>query len=107
MKTTTIALLAGAGALAAVSALANHHEGDKKKDGDYDREAKFEEKFNKVDANGDGTVTGEEFLAYKQAEAEEEWAKWAEAAGDDGAVSLEEAKAHHKAMKEKKKDKDA
>lgn len=103
MKTTTIALIAGAGMFAAASALANHHEG--KKDGDHDWEAKFEEKFNKVDANGDGNVTGEEFLAYKQAKAEEEWAEMAEAAGDDGAFSLEEAKAHHKAMKEKKKEK--
>lgn len=101
MKTTTIALIAGAGALAAASALAEHHE--KKMEGDHDWEAKFEEKFNAVDANGDGNVSGEEFLAYKQAKAEEEWAKWAEAAGDDGAVSLEEAKAHHKAMKEEKK----
>lgn len=101
MKTTTIALIAGAGALAAASALAEHHE---KKEGDHDWEAKVEEKFSAVDANGDGNVSGEEFLAYKQAKAEEEWAMWAEAAGDDGQVSLEEAKAHHKAMKEEKKE---
>lgn len=93
MKKTTIALITGASALAAVSAFAEHHE----KSGDMDWEAKLEAKFAEVDANGDGNVSGEEFLAYKRAQAEKEWAKWAEAAGEDGMVSLEEAKAHHEA----------
>ena len=96
MKTTFCALLVGAGALVSSAAIA----GDKK-DGDYDWEAKVEEHFNKVDANGDGQVTREEFLAYKAAKAEKEWDKHAEAAGDDGQVSLDEAKAMHKAKKEK------
>ncbi len=107
MKKTTLALIAGAGALAAASAFAEHHE---KKEG-YDWEAKLEAKHAEVDANGDGNVSGEEFLAYKKAEAEKEWAKWAEVAGDDGVVSLDEAKAHHaakmaekEAMKEHKGD---
>ncbi|WDI32016.1 hypothetical protein PUV54_02280 [Hyphococcus flavus] len=107
MKKTTFALIAGASALAAASAFAEHHE----KKGEMDWEAKLEAKFAEVDANGDGNVSGEEYLAYKRAEAEKEWTKWAEAAGDDGMVSLDEAKAHHEAkmaekaaMKKEKKD---
>lgn len=100
MKTTAFALFAGAAALAGASALANHH-GDK---GAKDWEAKLETKFAAVDANGDGNVSGEEFLAHKRAEAEAEWEKWAEAAGDDGVVSLDEAKAHYEAKMAEKKD---
>jgi hypothetical protein len=91
-KTTTFALIAGASALAAASAFAEHHE---KKEG-MDWEAKLEAKFAEVDANGDGSVTADEFRTYKLEQAEKEWAAWTE--GDaDGMVSLEEAKAHHKA----------
>lgn len=99
----TFALIAGASVLAAAAAVAEHHE---KKEG-YDWEAKLEAKFAEVDANGDGNVSADEYLAYKRAEAEKEWAKWAEAAGDDGMVSLDEAKAHHEAKmadKEAKKE---
>ncbi len=100
MKKSTIALIAGASALAAASAFASGHG---KKEGDYDWEAKVEEHFNAVDANNDGQVSGEEYLAYKRAKAEESWEKMADAMGDDGMLSLEEAKAHHKAKKEKMK----
>ncbi|WP_425407839.1 hypothetical protein [Hyphococcus sp.] len=93
MNKTVFSLIAGAGALAASSAIAGHHE-----EGKMDHEAKLEAKFAEVDANGDGNVSSEEYMAYKTAEAESEWAKWAESAGDDGMVSLEEAKAHQAAM---------
>ena len=112
MKKTIFTLTAGAVALAASAAIAGHHEGKKEmSEADYKAkmEAKLEEKFAKVDANGDGAVTSEEYMAYKTAEAEAEWAKWTE--GDaDGQVTLAEAKAmqaermaEKKAMKEAKK----
>lgn len=98
MKKSMITLLVGASALAAGAVYA----GDK--DGDYaaKAEAKLEKKFGKVDANGDGSVTADEFMAYKTAEAEAEWAKWTEN-DDDGVVTLAEAKAMQAAhMAEKK-----
>ncbi len=98
MKAKLIALMTGAAALASGAALA----GDKK-DGDYDWEAKVEEKFNKVDGNSDGQITRDEFLAYKAGKAEKEWDEHADAVGDDGQLSLDEAKAAHKARMEKKK----
>lgn len=104
MNKTTLSLFAGFAALAAASAFANHHE--KKSDGDWD--AKIAARFAEIDANGDGNISGDEFLAYKRSEAEKHWAKMAEGAGDDGMVSREEMKAMHKAkmeeMKEKKMD---
>lgn len=103
MKKSVLAIVTGLGALAAASAFANHHEG--KKEGEHNWEAKLSEKFSKVDANNDGNISSEEYMAYKQAEAEKEWAKWATAAGDDGMVSLEEAKAHHMAMMKEHKEK--
>ena len=100
MKAKLIALMTGAAALASSAALA----GDKK-DGDYDWEAKVEENFNKVDSDGNGQITRDEFLAYKAGKAEKEWDDHADVAGDDGQVSLDEAKAAHKARMEKKKKK--
>lgn len=100
MKKTAIALIAGAGALAAASAFAEHHEG--KKEG-YDWEAKLAEKFAAIDTDGSGAISSEEFMAYKMAEAEKSWAN--HDLGDDGELSLEEAKAHHMAMMKAKKDK--
>ena len=97
MKKTTLSILVAAGALAAASALA----GDKKDGKDWD--AKMDAHFAEIDANGDGNISGEEFLAYKAAKAEEHWAKMAEGAGDDGMVSREEMKAMHKAKKEEMK----
>lgn len=93
MKTRTLILIAGASALAVAGAVA----GEKK--GDADWKAELETKFTEIDANSDGNMSGEEFLAYKQAQAEKEWTKWAEVAGDDGLVSLEEAMAHYEAKK--------
>jgi len=65
-----------------------------------DWEAKLEEKFNAVDANGDGSVTEAEYLAHKAAEASE---SYAELSGGDGSLTLDEAKAAYKAKKEKYK----
>ncbi len=103
MKRTIFTLTAGAVALAAGAAIA----GDEKKKMSWDEkkakmEAKLEEKFAKVDANGDGSVTSAEYMAYKTAEAEKDWAKWVE--GDaDGAITLDEAKAKQAAKMAEKK----
>lgn len=97
MNKKALPILVGVGAFAAATALA----GDKKDGKDWD--AKIDAHFAEVDANGDGNISSDEFLAYKSAKAEEHWAKMAEGAGDDGMVSLEEMKAMHKAKKEKKK----
>jgi Ca2+-binding EF-hand superfamily protein len=99
MNKTTLALLAGAAALAAATAFANPD----KKDGDW--EAKLSAHFAEIDANTDGNISGDEFLAYKAAEAQKHWDMMAANAGDDGVISLEEMKAHHKAMKAEMKDK--
>jgi RNA exonuclease 4 len=105
MRKTIFTLTAGAVALAAGAAFAGHHEGKKemtKEEKMAKMEAKLEEKFAKIDANSDGSISADEFMAYKTAEAEADWAKWTE--GDaDGAVTLEEAKAMQaKKMAEKK-----
>ncbi len=105
MKKTIFTLTAGAVALAAGAAMAGHH-GDKKKMSAEEykakMEAKLEEKFAKIDANGDGSVTSAEYMAYKTAAAEKDWAEWTEG-DDDGAITLEEAKAKQAAhMAEKK-----
>ena len=104
MKKTIFTLTAATVALAAGAALAGH--GEKKEMSAEEHKAKMEaklaEKFAKVDANEDGSITSAEFMAYKTAEAEEEWAKWTEG-DDDGAVTLEEATAKmHAHMAEKK-----
>ena len=94
----TIALTA----VIAIAAASAAHAGDKK-EGDW--EAKMEEKFAKIDANNDGRIDRDEYLAYKASAAEKDWDKWVEkAGGDDGAVTLEEAKAHHKAKMAEKKE---
>ena len=98
MNKTTLSLFAGFAALAAASAFANHHE--KKSDGDWDD--KIAAHFAEIDANGDGNISSEEFLAYKAAQAEKHWAKMAEGAGDDGMISLDEMKAMHKAKMDAK-----
>jgi len=104
MKKTIFTLTAGAMALAASAAMAGDDKGKKMswEDKQAKMEAKLEKKFAKVDANGDGTVTSDEYMAYKTAEAEKDWAKWVE--GDaDGAITLDEAKAKQAAhMAEKK-----
>lgn len=92
MDMRTLAILAGAGALAAVGAVA----GDKAHQGDW--EASLEKTFNAMDVDGDGNVVGDEFLAYKAAQARIEWERWSAVAGDDAAVSYAEAKAHMEAQ---------
>ncbi|MEO1252090.1 MAG: hypothetical protein AAFW81_07085 [Pseudomonadota bacterium] len=95
MRKAIITLTAGAAALAMGAAFAGHHEGKKEMSWE-EKEAKamaeLEEMHAKVDANGDGSVTEDEYMAHKAAEAAKKWAKWTE--GDaDGAITLEEAKA--------------
>ncbi len=97
MKKSTFALLVSAAAIMSTGAYA----GDKDKKKDWN--AKIEQHFAEVDANGDGNISEDEFLAYKSAKASEYWGKMAEGAGDDGMISLDEMKAMHKAKMEKKK----
>ena len=87
MKKSVVIVLA-AGLVAAGAAFA----GEK---GDW--EAKVEAPFKEVDANADGSVTEDELVAFMTAKAKKEFASMA---GDDGMVSLDKAKAHHKAKHE-------
>lgn len=104
MKKTIFTLTAVAVALAAGAAMAGPEHKDHMSDAEHKAkmEAKLAEKFAKIDANGDGSVSSAEYMAHKTAEAEKDWAKWTE--GDaDGAVTLEEATAKmHAHMAEKK-----
>jgi hypothetical protein len=59
--------------------------------------AKVEVHFKEVDANADGQVTEAELIDYMTAKAKSEFA---EASGGDGVMTLDEAKAHHKAKHE-------
>jgi len=98
MKTSTIALIAFAGVFATASAFAHSHEG---KDGmKMDMAARAEAHFAEVDADGDGSITEAEFLEYRMAKAK---AAFAEMAGEDGVISLDEAQAHHAAKMAKHK----
>jgi hypothetical protein len=65
-----------------------------------DMDKMVESHFAEVDADSDGSVTEAEYLDYKMAKAKEKFAKMA---GDDGALSLEEAKAAHAAKMEEHK----
>lgn len=103
MKKTTIALFAGASALAAASAFAGHHEGMSDEEKMAAWNAKIEAKFAEVDTDADGQITKEEYMAYKMAEAEAAWDDHADYLGDDGMASLDEAKAYHKAKWAEKK----
>lgn len=84
---------------AAATAVANHRDATD----DYDWQARLEQRFTKIDANKDGKISKEEFLAYEKTAAEKAWESYAAAAGDDGVLSLEEAKAFHAAKMEKRK----
>lgn len=86
-----IAVCAGIGAIGVAAAIAGHHE---------DWEAKVEEHFAKVDSDASGSISEAEYVAYVTEKAR---AEFAEAAGDDGTISLDEAKAHHQAKMEKHK----
>jgi len=92
MKKTTLTItVLGIFAFAATGAIA----GDK-------WEAKMEAKFTAIDANGDGGVSEAEYLAYK---AEKARSSFAEISGDDGVLTLAEAKAARKAEYAKKRKK--
>ncbi len=97
MKKFAIALTVGAGVLTAAAAFANHHEGAAE-EAAANVEPTFEDTFAGIDTSGDGNVNSEEFMAYKIAAAEKEWAELATVAGEDGLLSLAEAKAHYEAQ---------
>jgi hypothetical protein len=92
---------AGAALALATAAYADHHgagaqgAGKGKTDGGW--EAKVEKHFAEVDADKNGAVTEAEMIAWATAKAKADFA--AAAAGDDK-VTLEEAKAHHRAKHE-------
>ncbi len=90
MMKTVLTLLIGAIALAVTGAFASRSDDA----GNASPEMRLEEKIAEIDVNGDGGISGEEYVAFKTAMAEEEWASLMEAAGDDGVISLEEALAH-------------
>ncbi|MEM9015362.1 MAG: hypothetical protein AAGB02_09710, partial [Pseudomonadota bacterium] len=92
MNTKLLATVASAVVFSAGAAFAGHHEG-----GEKDWEAKVEEKVAAMDADGNGSVSESEYLAYKAGKASKEWTKMAEGAGDDGEVSADEAKAMYAA----------
>ena len=91
MRKVAITALTAVFALATTSAFANHHE---------EREAKFAEKFAAMDTDGNGTVSEEEYVAAAATKASKKFAK---VAGDDGELTLEEAKAAKKKKHKKKK----
>ena len=87
-----------AAAAAAFAATAAYAGGEGKKGADAEAmNAKVEAHFNEVDANADGQVTETELVDYMTAKAKSEFA---EASGGDGVMTLDEAKAHHKAKHE-------
>jgi hypothetical protein len=84
---TGAALALGAGA----TAIANHHGGGKMMG---DKGAMMEAHFAEMDADKSGAVTEEEFVAFAVARAK---AKFAEIAGDDASLTLDDMRAHHAA----------
>ena len=90
---------AGAALAFATAAYADHQDagakGAGKKDGGW--EAMVEKHFAEVDADRSGAVTEAEMIAWATAKAKADFA--AAAAGDDK-VTLDEAKAHHRAKHE-------
>ena len=100
-------ILAGAGAAALFAGAAMAQQGQGMGPGKGmgpggmgkgDPAAMMEAHFAQMDANSDGLITHDEFIAYQMQRAEQRWARFSSHAGDDGAVSLEEAKAHHDEM---------
>jgi len=94
----TIVVFAGAGAIALVGAayaqmVMGPGKGMMKGD-----PAMMENHFAQMDADANGVVTHDEFIALQMQIAEQRWAMFSSHAGDDGAVSLDEAKAHHADM---------
>lgn len=98
MNKMTLAFLAGASALAvAATAYANYRDTKGAKEG-AGWETMMESHFTEMDANKDGNVSHDEFIAFQAKQNEQRWAKFSAEAGDDGVVSLEEAKLHHASM---------
>ena len=93
-------VFAAAAVVAASAAVAGEKAaGEKSKGMDHAAmEAKMNEKmeahFKEIDANGDSKIDEQELVDYAVAKAKTEFASMA---GDDGAVTLDEMKAHHKA----------
>jgi len=87
-------------ALAATGALAAHQKmsPDKMMPDQDMMDAKMEEHFAAVDANGDGKISEKELVAYVTKKAK---ADFAAMAGGDKFVTLDEMKAHHQAMHRK------
>jgi Ca2+-binding EF-hand superfamily protein len=86
---------AAVAALATSVAFAGERSGKGMDAKDWD--AKIESHFKEVDADADGQVTEAELVAYMTAKAKSDFAAMS---GGDGAVTLDEAKAHHKAKHE-------
>ena len=96
MKFTLTTAILGAAAFGAVAATAGHHEGSET------WATKLEAKFAEIDADANGSVSEEEYLAYKAAEARK---SFVEMGGDDGEVTLDEAKQAYAAKRAEKKEK--
>ena len=96
MKLTLTTAIIGAAAFGAVAATAGHHEGE----GAKTWETKLEAKFAEIDADADGAVSEAEYLEYKAAEARK---SFVEMGGDDGTVTLDEAKQAYAAKRAEKK----
>jgi len=87
-------------AMASVPALADHHENGDMKGKKHEKRAEMHKRmFEKHDANGDGKVTKEEFMA----KVEERFNKMD--ADGNGEVTMEESRAYYKAKHKKMKDK--
>ena len=86
--------IAAAAAFTATAALAGHHEMKGEGKDMKAMDARVETHFKEVDANADGKVSEQELVDFVTTKAKKEFAAMA---GDDGLVSFDEMKAHHKA----------
>ena len=99
MSRLTITLLAGSCVLAvAASAFASFRDAQDMKAQGGGWEAMMAAHFAEMDANADGNVSHDEFISFQNRMNERRWEIFSSEAGDDAAVSLDEAKAHHAAM---------
>ncbi|MEK7266518.1 MAG: EF-hand domain-containing protein [Pseudomonadota bacterium] len=94
--------LAVAALVAASAAFAGEKKADDKAMGcmamdEAAMNAKMDAHFKAVDANADGKITEQELVEFVTAKAKKDFASMA---GDDGAASFDEVKAHHHAMHE-------
>ena len=88
--------LISAAAIVAAFGAATAFAGEDKVAAEGDWQTKLEAKFAKIDVDANGAVSEAEYLEYKMAEAK---AAFLAMAGDDGSVTLEEAKAAYLAEK--------